>query len=225
MAGSKSGGSDSSQRDSIFAEIKSFFTSVKTTIALLFLLATTSIIGTVIPQGTPEQLSAAGPSFYYRLAVILDLHNVYRSWWFILLLIFLSLNLLGCLLRRLSAIPSEWKGTSRKTSFSFTVSDPRQPEEVKAVVIAAMRDTLGVPTKVAGEKSTLTLEWLKHRIYLLGFPFIHLAIIVVLLGGVIGLFYGVKGHILIKEGEIGSEFTVTPSDVKRSLPFQIAVDN
>jgi cytochrome c biogenesis protein len=225
MAGSKTGGTDSSQRDSIFAEIKSFFTSVRTTIALLFLLATTSIIGTVIPQGTPEQLSSAGPSFYYRLAVILDLHNVYRSWWFILLLIFLSLNLVGCLLRRLSAIPAEWKGTSRKTSFSFTLSDNRPPEDLKGIVISAMKGFLGVPTRVANEKSTLSLEWLKHRIYLLGFPFIHLAIIVILLGGLIGLFYGVKGHILIKEGEIGTEFNVSPSEAKRALPFQIAVDS
>ncbi len=225
MTGSKTVGSEPARRDTIFTEIKSFFTSVKTTITLLVLLAATSIIGTVIPQGAPEQLSSAGPSFYYRLAMILDLHNVYRSWWFILLLIFLSLNLLGCLLRRLSAIPAEWKGTSRKTSFSFTLTDRRPPKDLKTIVISAMKGFLGVPTRVANEKNTLSLEWLKHRIYLLGFPFIHMAIIVILLGGLIGLFFGVKGHILIKEGEIGTEFIVSPSGAKRSLPFQIAVDS
>jgi cytochrome c biogenesis protein len=88
-----------------------------------------------------------------------------------------------------------------------------------------MKGLLGVPLRVANEKNTLNLEWLKHRIYLLGFPFIHLAIIVILLGGLIGLFYGVKGHILIKEGEIGTEFNVSPSGAKRALPFQIAVDS
>jgi cytochrome c biogenesis protein len=225
MAGSKTGGSDSLKKDSVFADIKSFFTSVRTTITLLFLLAATSIIGTVIPQGAPEQLSQAGSSFYYRLALILDLHNVYRSWWFILLLMLLSLNLLGCLLRRLYAIPSEWKGTSRKTAFSFTVSDPRSPENLKGILISGMKGILGAPTVGANERTSLNLEWRKHRIYLLGFPFIHLAIIVILLGGLIGLFYGMKGHILIKEGEIGSEFTVTPSGAKRTLPFQIAVDS
>lgn len=224
MAGSKSGGSDSSPRDSFFGEIKSFFTSVRTTITLLFLLAATSIIGTVIPQGAPEQLSPAGPSFYYRLALILDLHNVYRSWWFILLLMVLSLNLLGCILRRLAAIPSEWKGTSRKTSFSLTLSDPRLPDEIKGILIPSMKGFLGVPNRVANEKTGLSLQWLKHRIYLLGFPCIHLAIIVILLGGLVGLFYGVKGHILIKEGEIGTEFNVSTSGVSLALPFQIAVD-
>jgi cytochrome c biogenesis protein len=225
MAEAKTGRSDSTQPNTVFADIKSFFTSVRTTITLLFLLAATSIIGTVIPQGAPEQFSPAGPSFYYRLALILDLHNVYRSWWFILLLVLLSLNLLGCLLRRLSAIPSEWKGTSRKTAFSFTVSDSRSPENLKGILISGMKGILGAPTVGANERTSLNLEWRKHRIYLLGFPFIHLAIIVILLGGLIGLFYGVKGHILIKEGEIGSQFTVTPSGAKRALPFQIAVDS
>jgi cytochrome c biogenesis protein len=224
MALSKTGGSDSSQRESLFTEIKSFFTSVKTTITILFLLAATSVIGTLIPQGAPEQFSPSGQSFYYRLAIILDLHNVYRSWWFILLLIFLSLNLLGCLLRRLSAIPDEWKGTSRKTSFSFTLSDSRPPEDLKGIVISCMKSFLGVPAKTTNEKGGVRLEWLKHRLYLLGFPCLHFAIIVILLGGLIGLFYGMKGHIMIKEGQSGSEFTVDPSDVKRSLPFQIALD-
>jgi cytochrome c biogenesis protein len=221
MAGSKT--SDSSQRDSIFAEIKSFFTSVKTTIALLFLLAATSIIGTVIPQGTPEQQNSAGPSFYYRLAVILDLHNVYRSWWFILLLIFLSLNLVGCLLRRLSALPAEWKGTSRKTSFSFTVSDSRLPKDIKGIVISAMKGLLGVPLRVANEKNTLNLEWLKHRIYLLGFPFIHLAIIVILLGGLIGLLRSERPH-PDKRRRDRTRVQRVPSGAKHALPSK-AVDS
>jgi cytochrome c biogenesis protein len=225
MAWSKTGGADSSQRESLFTEIKSFFTSVKTTITILFLLAATSIIGTLIPQGAPEQFIPSEPSFYHRLAVILDLHNVYRSWWFILLLIILSLNLLGCLLRRLSAIPDEWKGTSRKTSFSFTLSDPRPPEDIKGIVISCMKSFLGAPAKTTNEKGGLKLEWLKHRIYLLGFPCLHFAIIVILIGGSIGLFYGMKGHIMIKEGGVGSEFTVTSSGVRGVLPFQIAVDN
>jgi cytochrome c biogenesis protein len=88
-----------------------------------------------------------------------------------------------------------------------------------------MRGLLGVPLNGDNVKNRLNLEWRKHRIYLLGFPCIHLAIIVILLGGLIGLFYSVKGHVLIKEGETASEFTVTPSGVKRVLPFQIAVDN
>ncbi|MGB6063752.1 MAG: cytochrome c biogenesis protein ResB [Desulfomonilaceae bacterium] len=225
MAGSTTGGSDSSPQDSIFSEIQSFFTSVKTTIALLVLLAAGSIVGTVIPQGLPEQFMAAESPFYYRLSVILDLHGVYRSWWFILLLILLSLNLLGCLLKRLSAIPTEWKGTSRKTSFSFTLSDVRRPEELRGIVTSALKGLIGAPTREADEAGSLSLTWLKHRIYLLGFPFIHLAIIVILLGGLIGLFYGWKGHILIKEGDVGNKFNLFPDDSIGTLPFQIAVDN
>jgi cytochrome c biogenesis protein len=70
----------------------------------------------------------------------------------------------------------------------------------------------------------MDLVWKKHRIYLLGFPLIHAGIIVILLGGLIGLFYGFKGNILIREGGVGKEFVLFPSGEVRALPFQIAVD-
>ncbi len=94
------------KRVPFFSDITAFFTSVRTTITLLFLLAAGSIVGTIIPQSaSPDQITGISSPIYFRLVVILDLHNVYRSWWFVALLILLSLNLLGCLLRRLPAIP------------------------------------------------------------------------------------------------------------------------
>lgn len=206
------------EKNSIFGEIASFFTSARTTIFLLFILAASSILGTVIPQ-----TSEVGPTFsvYQRLIVILDLNNVYRSWWFSGLLGLLTLNLLGCLLERLPAIPGEWKGGSRKTTFSFRVTDTRNPSELKEVLVPALSGILGSPQ--SGERASSDLEWIKDRIYLLGFPFIHIAIIVILAGGVIGLFYGYRGHALIKEGDSTQEFTLQSGQV-RSLPFTIAVD-
>lgn len=56
-----------------------FFSSVKLAIWLLSIIAFFSLIGTFIPQS-----------------------NIYSSWWFILLLVLLSLNLTVCLLNRFS---------------------------------------------------------------------------------------------------------------------------
>jgi cytochrome c biogenesis protein len=225
MPGSKTGESGPSRTDSLFSEVTTFFTSVRTTIALLFLLAAASIVGTVIPQDVDlERLSQTAAPVYYRLTVILDLHQIYRSWWFLLLLILLSLNLLGCLLRRLPRIPEEWRGDSGKSSFSFTVSDSRSVQEVRGLLLSAVNPVLGSSPQETSSKDGLRLAWLKHRIYLLAFPLIHLAIIVILVGGLIGLLYGVKGSIQIKEGETGSTFAVIPSGKSQALPFQIALD-
>jgi cytochrome c biogenesis protein len=224
MSGSNSGETVSAHAYG-FSRISSLFTSVRTTITILFLLAGASIIGTVIPQDVPvEQLRQSASSFFSRIAIILDLHAVYRSWWFMLLLVLLSLNLLGCLLRRVAQIPADWKDESEKSSFSFTLSDRRAIEELKTLVTTAIRPILGAPSREVPGPDESALIWTKNRVHLLGFPFIHVAIIVILIGGLIGVLFGIKGNIQIKEGETGTEFTESPSGAVKSLPFTVAVD-
>lgn len=209
----------SAEKNSIFSEIASFFTSARTTIFLLFILAAGSVLGTIIPQSA--EIGPVG-SFQQRLVVILDLNNVFRSWWFTALLVLLSLNLLGCLLRRLPSIPAEWKGEAKKATFTVNLSDARGPRELKGILTPALAGIMG-GSPHSSKKDGEDLTWVKDRIYLLGFPFIHIAIVVILLGGLIGLFYGYRGHALIKEGDSASEFTLQ-SGQTRSLPFAIAVD-
>ena len=209
----------------LFLELTSFFTSVRTTISILFLLAAASVVGTIIPQeAAAEQLQSGWSAFASRLIVILDLHSVYRSWWFVLLLVLLALNLVGCLSKRVPMISAEWRGIGRKHSFSFDFPDAGPADTAQAAVSTGMVGLMRTaPQTIAGFQG-VNLVWVRDRIQLFGFPLIHLGIVVILLGGVLGLLYGVKGHVQIKEGETKGSFTVTPSGETRSLPFQIAVD-
>ncbi len=226
MTGSRKQSPDSSGFRFIFSEIASFFTSVKTTIGILFLLASASILGTVIPQDlNPEQLQQNASLLSQRLMIILDLHSVYRSWWFILLLTLLALNLLGCLLKRLPAIPAEWKHDYRKSSFSFSVTDPRPVQDVQRILSTRIRSLMHVTPQTFRTEHGEALLWIRDRVQLLGFPLMHAAIILILLGGLIGLFYGVKGHVQIREGGSANRFRATPSGETRVLPFTVAVDN
>jgi cytochrome c biogenesis protein len=210
---------------SVFSEIAAFFTSVRTTIGLLFLLASTSVLGTVIPQDlSAEQISQAAGTFSSRLMVILDLHNVYRSWWFLLLLALMACNLLGCLLRRLPAIPAEWKMDERKHSFTLSFTDIRHQDALRNLIVSGLGPLMKAAPRVTETKGAVTLAWVKDRIHLLGFPLIHAGIIVIMLGGLVGLFLGFKGHLQIKEGDTASTFRTTPSGELKALPFSIAVD-
>ncbi len=225
MTGSHKQGLDSSGFSFIFSEIASFFTSVKTTIGLLFLLASASVLGTVIPQDlSPELLQQTASSLSHRLMIILDLHSVYRSWWFILLLTLLALNLLGCLLKRLPAIPAEWKHDYRKSSFSFTITDRRPVQELQTLLSTRLRALMHCSQRTIQTESGQALLWIRDRVQLLGFPLMHVSIILILLGGLIGLFYGVKGHVQIKEGDSANRFRAAPSGETRVLPFTISVD-
>jgi cytochrome c biogenesis protein len=225
MTVSKTRLQESSKQGSIFSDINAFFTSVRTAIALLFLLAIVSILGTLIRQDMPlNQLQQTVSPFYFRLITILDLHQLYRSWWFILLLVLLSLNIMGCLFQRLRNIPAEWKGASGKSSFKLSLTDRRGLRELQEIITSALKQSVRGAPRVVKAGDRLILSWVNDRIQLLGFPFIHAAIILILIGGLIGSLYGFKGKVQIKEGEKASRFTVILAGVAEQLPFEIAVD-
>ncbi|WP_311531281.1 cytochrome c biogenesis protein ResB [uncultured Anaerococcus sp.] len=83
--------------------IKSFY-SMRTGIILLIIIALTSIIGTLIPQGNdPRFYLEAYPSFG-KIILLCDFDKVYSSWWYILLTLLLLVNLLFCSINRFKII-------------------------------------------------------------------------------------------------------------------------
>ena len=176
MTGSIKGDTDLVKQRSAISGITSFFTSVRTTIVVLGLLAIASILGTIFPQNVdPSEFRHTASSFYYRLVVILDLNDVYRSWWFTLLLLVLAGNIVGCLLQRLPRIPKEWKGASEKGSIRFTKEDARPVDEIRTHLESAMGKVLGSPSTVLNDTEGIKLVWVRQRIFLLAFPLIHTA--------------------------------------------------
>lgn len=85
--------------------IVDLFASVQLALFLLFLLAATSIIGTLIPQSNPL-------AFYIdkyglktaRLLYVLDITDMYNSWWFLGLLTIFAMNLVVCSLERIPQV-------------------------------------------------------------------------------------------------------------------------
>ncbi len=203
----------------IFSEIGEIFSSVRTTISLLFLLAAASVIGTIIPQTPFPEMSS---QFFQRLTLILDLNNVYRSWWFVLILTFLALNLLGCLIKRLPKIYKEWNELDTKAPIKFSKFSNKSKDSLITELSAYGSNLLGSKPEVTASTGSTSLKWIKHKSYLLGFPFLHIAIIVILLGGTIGLIYGSRGHVLIREGESAAKYSL-PTGQSVPLPFEILV--
>ncbi len=218
-------GSDKVQDTSVIADIRSFLISAKTTITLLFLLAAASVLGTLVPQDAgPGQLEQSFSPFGFRLVVILELHHVFRSWWFVTMMCVLAANLLGCLVHRLPGILALWGPKSRKSAFGWKTSAPRAPEDVKSLISAALRPIMGPRKLETVVRDGVRLVWIKHRFHLLGFPAIHMSIIIILFGALLGLLYGLKGHVLIPEGKFDSAVALTLSGKTWQLPFDIAVD-
>lgn len=91
-------------KDTIKKILKSFY-QMKTGIILLVVIALLSIIGTVIPQGNPEEFYLHSYSnFWAKLILACDFDKVYSSWWFILLTVLLLINLFLCSVNRFKII-------------------------------------------------------------------------------------------------------------------------
>ncbi|MDO5675779.1 MAG: cytochrome c biogenesis protein ResB [bacterium] len=82
-----------------------FFASVQLALFLLFLLAGTSIIGTIIPQNAQPglYLEKYGP-VAARFFELLDIGDMYNSWWFLSLLALFTTNLIVCSLERIPRV-------------------------------------------------------------------------------------------------------------------------
>lgn len=190
-------------------QVWDFFCSLRLTIFLLIGLALTSIIGTVIPQGFPPQREylATISETKFHLYQVLGFFDMYHSWWFILLLYFLTLNLICCSIKRL---PRVWKIISEPVlvmddRFESTLSLTREfkmpgsPAALKDQIASFLKGEFSDPlvTEVDGEYHLFAQKsaWSRLGVYV-----VHFSIIVIFLGTLVGSFAGYKGFVQIPEG-------------------------
>jgi len=206
-----------------------FFISVKLTVVLLLTLAATSIIGTLIPQNAnPEAYFRTYGAFLYRVFDLLNIFDMYHSWWFQLLLLLLTCNIIACSVERLS---STWKLIfPRKISFKRSIfekikqneefSDPRPPEELEPAFTAVVRKSFGL-LQVEKTDSGLTIFAEKWRWTRLGVYIVHTSILFMIAGAMIGSLFGYSGHVNIPEGEQVDRVQLRNSNQVRQFGFEI----
>ena len=170
------------------------FSSVKLALFILFTLATTSIIGTVVQQNKP-------PEFYIdlyganlaRLMRTLSIQDMYNSWWFTALLALFCLNLIVCSLER---IPNAW----RLVTMDNLATDPEKLQKMGLRKTLPLTESFPEATEkiasfLAGkgwktqqrnlENGTLFFSqkgrWTRFGVYV-----VHSSILIILIGAIIG---------------------------------------
>ncbi len=184
-----------------------FFASVKLALVTIFLIATTSIIGTLIPQKESFEWYAAqyGPKSA-QLFSVLDIPDMYNSWWFISLLFLLGFNLVICSIDR---FPAVWRQVTadglqvsaeriRKMSNQKCWSYPETPSAAAQKMTDALNN-LGWKTSVREVDNDTVIfsqkgSWTRTGVYI-----VHASILVIFLGAIIGNLGGFKGSVSIPE--------------------------
>jgi cytochrome c biogenesis protein len=220
----------------IFDIIWGFFASLKLAIVLILLLAVTSIIGTIIEQNVEPakniQLLArmfgdnAAPTIY-NIFVKLDFMDMYHSWWFVALLVLFCINLSVCSLEKL---PRTWR----------LISTPMKPMAENVLKTLPVKRELSLKRGLAVVKDEFlnTLSESKYRVLeatedngiqlysqkggytRLGVYVVHLSILLIFLGAIVGARFGYDAFINLPEGR-ASEVVYSNSGEGIPLGFTI----
>lgn len=187
-----------------------FFCSVKLAIFTLIFLAIASIIGTIIPQQQPKEeylkkMSEAAYNFYTATG----LTDAYHTWWFQLLLLTLSINLIICSINR---FPYTWRMIVRPNFdldegniVNYQLRDKFHHREsagsLKDSYIELVTKHIGKPDVTQREDGGFSFFVEKGKYARLGVYVVHLSVIIILAGALIGFVWGVRGGVNIEEGK------------------------
>ncbi len=209
--------------------LRDFLSSLQLTIALLIILAASSIFGTVIPQtGSPEEYLRIYKVSTYKILKILGFLDLYHSGWFISLLALLSLNLIFCSWRRFRATwrflstpvrsGEEWKTWPlRKNIYQEGLVSENLPRVQKVL-------TQFFPAPKVFEGSFYDLFAEKRKFSRLGVYFIHLSVLIILAGALIGSLWGFRGEVNIVEGQTAERVVLPRERENRPLGFSLKLD-
>ncbi len=212
--------------------IWSFFASVQLAVVLLSLIAFFALIGTVVPQREAaaefgEKLSPTLLTFLQKIQIF----DVYHSVWFFLLLTLLSINLIICSWDR---FPLAWRRFRRKPAPENDDVFKDLPQEnifqtqrdVRSAADAAwalLNRKYGNASR-ADEQDRVYLCAQKGKFSLFGVYIVHLSIIVLIAGGMIGAVFGVEGSMNIMEGTVENALHLRKVDQALDLPFAVRCD-
>ena len=208
-----------------------FFSSVRLTIILLIILAVTSIFGTVIPQQETAMdfIQRLNPGLV-NLLNSLQLFDMYHSVWFRLFTFLLAINLIICSMNR---FPATWKlfqyipRADRSKPFeklppnrSFTLHGSLKDAGTQVIKIIKVRyqniriKELHGTTFIYGEAG-------KYSVF--GVYLVHLSVLLILTGAIIGSLFGFKAYVNILEGESVDSVVLRKSfrHEHQKLPFRV----
>lgn len=209
-----------------------FLSSIRLTIILLIILALASVIGTLVPQreDAVEFARRISPELFSLLST-LDIFDMYHSTWFRLLIGFLALNLTVCSIDR---FPRTWK------RFSALPRPDRQkpfedlPQE-RSFVVRAERKSAAASVveylkgryKRIRTKETESAHFIygeKGRFSHFGVYLVHLSILIIIIGGLLGSFLGFEAYVNIAEGEKTRTVILRNTMKPLDLGFEVRCD-
>lgn len=187
-----------------------FFSSMKTAIGLLLVLAVASIAGTIIEDRTGK--------------------SIYGDAWYSVLLALIGVNLAVCSVNRFGLV---WRrfahpvvpATAQQVAAMETCATFTIPRQLEAAADSAAKALHSRFFRVAREASGegICIYAVKGRAGFWGPHVTHVSLLVIFIGAVFGHMFGTTGYTTITENERTSGYYRTNEKVKTPLGFDVAL--
>lgn len=210
-----------------------FFASVKLALFTLFILALTSVIGTIIPQKESPQwyIDKYGESLATLFQVLSITPDMYTSVWFLFLLGVLATNLIVCSIDRFPGVWRQIKADNLQTPIArLDKMAPQQrwhsPQSSPALA-ATVRSALsshGWKTQEQTTEKSILLFAQKGAMTRTGVYIVHTSILIIFIGAIIGAFFGFKGNIMLPETRTTEKIYTSDGLFQIGLGFEIRCD-
>lgn len=217
---------------SLHTSLRSFFSSIRLTIVLLILIAFLSVSGTLIPQqeGSHELIGRLNP-LTAALLIHFQVFDIFHSYVFRALMVLLSLNILVCSLNRIPvslrlinapAFPVPHDFFENVEPDRIVMSDMPKDEMIRRLE-AFLKKRFG-KILTEGKDGTAFIFAERHRFAHLGVYVVHLSILVIILGTLVGSFSGFEGYLRIDEGQSVQALELRGGRGIRPLDFSVRCD-
>ncbi|MBI5047893.1 MAG: cytochrome c biogenesis protein ResB [Deltaproteobacteria bacterium] len=190
-------------------KIWGLFGSLKFTLFILFSLAVFSIIGTVIQQNQPPAFYTMEYGKWASLILRLGLEDMYHARWFSTLLVFLIVNIVVCTIDR---FPPKWKSTFeskvdvdarfiKNLLNNHTIILNDEPALARERIMNVLRSKR-YKIKEANNAGGMSIYAWKGMIGRFGSDVVHVSLLLILAGVIIGSIVGFKDFGAFYEGEV-----------------------
>jgi len=205
--------------------------SMSLAIILLVVLAIASVIGTVLlqNQNQGDYLQQFGPLWYWVFRS-LGLFDMYHTWWFMGILVFLMVSLSSCLWRNVPKMLKDMRTRKavvpekslQRFQYLHVWKSPIKGDAGDIQQVFRKR-LPGWEFREAEQDGVQYLRADKGRWNKWGYILVHSAILVVLVGGWIGSEYGFRGNMAVPEGSSEHEisFLQGTETGHLSMPFEV----
>jgi cytochrome c biogenesis protein len=207
--------------------------SIQTGVVLLILVVILSAAGTIVlqrPVTEPDEMQSAYSPQALRILDAVGLTDVFHAWWFLGLLLLVSLCITAASIDR---FPNSWRFFSRPYKYPDAgfrrASHPQKSlviadEETGLVAAQRALHSLGFKPERVVREDHFGIFAERHRISELAVYIVHASLLLIFLGTIVDGLWGWRGTLNLNEGQT-SNIVELRDGTTRSLPFAIRCDS